>query len=146
MMFDPITRHRLMETSERVFETYAEHLFEQNRCDYNVEGGYSKQRRLVIDALRSQYLFSLLAPPWAPRLPLKPQEREMLAHDPDPRLQAVALFAQFLHAHDWHVSEVHDFPDFVRALLADPRTPAEIRSDQRLRKEFLSKPVAARSA
>jgi hypothetical protein len=161
MMFDPITRHRLMETSERVFETYAEHLFEQNRLyskyardqipligggDYNVEGGYSKQRRLVIDALRSQYLFSLLAPPWAPRLPLKPQEREMLAHDPDPRLQAVALFAQFLHAHDWHVSEVHDFPDFVRALLADPRTPAEIRSDQRLRKEFLSKPVAARSA
>jgi hypothetical protein len=31
------------------------------------------------------------------------------------------------------------FPDFVRGLLVDPRTPAEIRNDLRLRKELLPK-------
>src|SRR5262245_60561099 len=132
MTFDPMTMHRLQENCERVFEEYVEYLFEQNRLysiyrhsqipligggEYDVKGNYGKERRLVIDALRSQYLFSLLAPPWAPRLPIEPREYEALARDSDPRLKVVALFAEFLRAHDWHVSEAYGFPEFVCGLL-----------------------------
>jgi hypothetical protein len=156
-MFDPMTMIRLQGICEQEFEKYVAHLFKERRmycsrshCQtpvigggtYNVNASASKERQQVMDALRSQYLFHLIGPAWAPRLPLEPEEIEVMLRDPDPRHRTVALFSEFLQDGGWQISRAYDFPDFVRGLLANPQTAPDIRTNQQLRKEFSPKAEA----
>jgi hypothetical protein len=134
-MFDPVTIARLEKACEREFDIFADHLFKQMRMysattrmqipliggAYFVDAECSKQKELVVDALRCQYLFYLVAPDWAPRLPLHPKAARTMAHDPDPRLRMVGTFSLYLHEHGWHLSDVYDYAICVRDL-EDPKT------------------------
>src|SRR5262245_3776466 len=155
-MYDPATVCRILESSERVLEDYAEDLFTKNRmgctysrdkipliggAEYPVEGPYFREKEQVVEALQSQQICFRRAPGWAPRLPLSPADIDEMAHDPDPRHRVVAMFAKLLRASGWHASKAYGFGDFVRTLLADPRTPADIRNHRQLQKDFPPPPA-----
>jgi len=160
-MYDPVTASRILKVSEQVLEEYAEHLFTRNRmgsmhsrdtvpviggAEYPVEGPYFQEKEQVVEALQSQQLFGLLAPAWAPRLPLDPADITEMAHDPDPRHRVVAMFARYLRAKGWQARKTYDFGNFVRTLLTDPRTPADIRNHRQLQKDFPPPPAWVQKA
>jgi hypothetical protein len=99
-----------------------------------------EMRQEVCAAIVARENFRLIAPTWAPVLPLTHEGCEDLESDDCPRLAAVGLYGSSLRHSEW--APAHPcFPRYVSGLLAHARVPDAIRNDPDLQHEFPAYPL-----
>jgi hypothetical protein len=89
----------------------------------------------IVGALCSRERFRVDVP-WAPPLPLRSEEIELLKDADDHRLNLVGLFADSLEGENWDYQLHPRFNDYASGLMAYRHTPADLRNDRELRQEF----------
>ena len=93
-------------------------------------------RQLVAAALVARERFRETAPIWAPPLPLREDECEVLRDADDPRLNLVGFYGASSRSVNFDYEAHPRFPAFASGLMAYEHAPLELRNDSRLRAEF----------
>jgi hypothetical protein len=94
----------------------------------------------VCRALVVREQFHQEKPAWAPDLPLRWEDIEALEHDDSNRVCLVGHYAGSLRLEGWDPRHP-TFAPFCSAVLADPATPEELRTDPSLLQEFPPHPL-----
>jgi hypothetical protein len=145
-------RDDLVERCAREFENHIRGLFENPRiipgslalAEIPVIGGlYLADHECLIPILLPQICAALCArerfrqdaPDWAPILPLRSEDCEVLELADDHRLCLVGLYGSSLRDAFWDLQHP-PFATFASGLLAYEHTPDELRNDRELRREF----------
>lgn len=98
-------------------------------------GMHSELLPTIFRAVRVKERFHRKKPAWAPDLPLRQEDIEVMVAADDPRCNVVGLYANSLRAECWDLRHPR-FDLFCRGLMACEYAPREIRSDPDLQQLF----------
>lgn len=93
-------------------------------------------------ALCARQWFDWQKPAWAPELPLRMKDRELLENDAEHQRRLVGLFGSSLRAQEWDYRTHPPFAAYCRGLMAYPAAGDELRQDWELLREFPPQPLA----
>ena len=100
----------------------------------------SRLRSMIYRALAAKTRFREEAPTGWPALPVHPEAIEAAVDADDVRRRVTGMFGESLRSEDWRPEHPSVRP-FVEGLLFDSDTPAEIRDDPQLRRQFSPHPL-----